>query len=188
MAQGRAHEEPEHHAPVVPLPLPPLPEALDPGVADFTAFYRRELPNLVTLAGAIAGTGSAEEVAQEALIRAHREWARIARFDKPGAWVRRVTINLARSGKRRQTSERRALSRLAQRRVVVAPPPEVDDFWSLVRALPDRQAAAVALYYLEDLSISDIAAALDCAEGTAKAHLHKARHTLARHLSTPEER
>jgi RNA polymerase sigma factor (sigma-70 family) len=51
-----------------------------------------------------------------------------------------------------------------------------------VRALPQRQAQAVALYYLEDLSIQQTAAVLDCAEGTVKAHLAKARRTLARRL------
>jgi RNA polymerase sigma-70 factor (ECF subfamily) len=55
-----------------------------------------------------------------------------------------------------------------------------------VRSLPERQAAAVALHYLEDLSIADIAAVLECAEGTAKSHLHKARAALAQRLRTEE--
>jgi RNA polymerase sigma-70 factor (ECF subfamily) len=67
-----------------------------------------------------------------------------------------------------------------------APPPDVDGFWSLVRRLPDRQAAAVALYYLDDLSVADIADALGCAEGTAKAHLHQARQTLGQQLRDEE--
>ncbi len=157
------------------LPLVPVP----PTYLDFTAFYRRELPALVTLAAAIAGAERAEEVAQEALLRAHREWSRIERFDKPGAWVRRVAINLATSDRRRRSSESRALARVAGRRQLDAPPPEVDGFWELVRQLPDRQAAAVALHYLEDRSIAEMAVILECAEGTAKAHLHKARATLA---------
>jgi DNA-directed RNA polymerase specialized sigma24 family protein len=40
----------------------------------------------------------------------------------------------------------------------------------------------VTLHYLHDLSIADMAVAMDCAEGTAKAHLHKARTALAAHL------
>jgi RNA polymerase sigma-70 factor (ECF subfamily) len=164
------------------LPSGPVP----PTYLDFTAFYRRELPAIVTLAAAIAGTDRAEEIAQEALLRAHRDWSRIERYDKPGAWVRRVAINLATSTRRRRTSEARALAQVAGRRQLDAPPPEVDGFWALVRQLPDRQAAAVALHYLEDLSIADMAAVLDCAEGTAKAHLHKARHTLASLLDDQE--
>jgi RNA polymerase sigma-70 factor (ECF subfamily) len=153
----------------------------------FAAFYRRELPQLVTLAAAIAGTDRAEEIAQEALLRAHRDWSRIARYDKPGAWVRRVAINLATSTRRRRGAEARALRRIAGQRRLDVPPPEVDGFWALVRQLPPRQAAAVALHYLDDLSIAEIADALGCAEGTAKAHLHKARHSLAQRLGAQEE-
>jgi RNA polymerase sigma-70 factor, ECF subfamily len=51
-----------------------------------------------------------------------------------------------------------------------------------VRALPSRQAQAVALYYLEDRSIQQTAAVLGCAEGTVKAHLAKARRALAQRL------
>jgi RNA polymerase sigma factor (sigma-70 family) len=161
---------------------PPVPAPFERFSGDYTSFFRTELRSLVALAAAIAGADRAEEIAQEALLRAHREWDRIARYDKPGAWVRRVTINLATSSRRRRLSERRALQRVAARRQLDAPPPEVDGFWALVRRLPDRQAAAVALFYLDDLSIAEIADALDCAEGTAKAHLHQARRTLAGHL------
>ena len=165
---------------------PPVPAPFERFAGDYTTFFRAELRPLVALAAAIAGPDRAEDIAQEALLRAHREWDRIARYDKPGAWVRRVTINLATSSRRRRLSERRALQRVAARRQLDAPPPEIDGFWALVRRLPDRQAAAVALFYLDDLSIAEIADALDCAEGTAKAHLHQARHTLARHLLDQE--
>jgi RNA polymerase sigma-70 factor, ECF subfamily len=88
--------------------------------------------------------------------------------------------------------EARALTRLAGRRqpALEPLPAEGAEFWRAVRALPTRQAQAVALYYLEDLSIAQTAVVLDCAEGTVKAHLAKARRTLARrlHLDTWEER
>ena len=165
---------------------PPVPAPFERFSTDYATFFRREVRSLVALAAAIAGSDRAEEIAQEALLRAHRDWERIARYDKPGAWVRRVTINLATSSRRRRSSEHRALERLAIRRQLDAPPPEVDRFWELVRRLPDRQAAAVALHYLDDLSIAAIADALGCAEGTAKAHLHQARQTLAEHLRHEE--
>lgn len=165
---------------------PPVPAPFERFTADYTDFFRRELRPLVALATAIAGADRAEEIAQEALLRAHREWDRIARYDRPGAWVRRVAINLATSSRRRRSAERRALERVATRRQLDAPPPDVDDFWALVRRLPDRQAAAVALHYVSDLSVIEIAGILGCAEGTAKAHLHKARRTLADHLRSQE--
>jgi RNA polymerase sigma-70 factor (ECF subfamily) len=45
----------------------------------------------------------------------------------------------------------------------------------------------VALHYLFDLSVADVAHTLDVAEGTVKAHLHKARTALAAKLGLPEE-
>ncbi len=163
---------------------PPVPAPFERFTSDYTTFFRKELRSLVALAAAIAGVDRAEEIAQEALLRAHRDWETIGRYDKPGAWTRRVTINLATSSRRRRSSERRALERAGGRRQLDAPPPEVDEFWTLVRRLPDRLAAAVALHYLGDLSIADIADAM----GTAEAHLHQARRTLAAHLDQEHDR
>jgi len=164
----------------VPVLAPAVP-------LSFTVFYRRELPRIVALVAAIAGHARAEEIAQEALLRAHREWGRVAEYDKPGAWVRRVAINLATSSRRRHLVELRALTRAGSRRQLDAPPPEVDGFWAMVRDLPPRQAAAVVLHYLDDRSIRDIADILGCAEGTAKSHLHKARQTLAARVAAQEQ-
>jgi RNA polymerase sigma-70 factor (ECF subfamily) len=95
-----------------------------------------------------------------------------------------VAANLATSGLRRRVVEARALIRLAGRwePAVDLLPAENAEFWAAVRALPSRQAQAVALYYLEDRSIQQTAAVLGCAEGTVKAHLAKARRALARQL------
>ncbi|HYI62297.1 MAG TPA: SigE family RNA polymerase sigma factor [Acidimicrobiales bacterium] len=155
---------------------------------DYETFFRAEYPRLVTLASAMTGDRRmAEELAQEALLRAHKRWARIASYDMPGAWVRRVTINLATSARARRGREQRTLDRLGAERPPLAPYDySDDDFWSLVRQLPRRQAAAVALHYLEDRPVAEVAAVLGCAEGTAKAHLHKGRAALARRLDLPE--
>ena len=40
----------------------------------------------------------------------------------------------------------------------------------------------VALHYVDDRAVVEIAAILGCAEGTVKAHLHQARRSLARTL------
>ena len=45
-----------------------------------------------------------------------------------------------------------------------APEPTDDRFWSAVRALPQRERAAVALHYLEDLPITEVAEAILSAE------------------------
>jgi RNA polymerase sigma factor (sigma-70 family) len=156
----------------------------------FEAFYERKYHRVVGFAYAVAGSWeAAEDATQEAFLRAHREWGRVGRYDQPGAWVRRVAANLATSGLRRRLVEARALTRLAARREPALDPlpAENADFWRAVRALPHRQAQAVALYYLGDLSIQQTASVLDCAQGTVRAHLAKARRTLARRLNLEVE-
>jgi RNA polymerase sigma-70 factor (ECF subfamily) len=164
---------------------PPAAGAVGP-VADgaaFDAFFLREYRPLVGLLLALTGDlAVAEDLAQEALLRALRRWDRVAGLDKPGAWTRRVAINLALSWRRRRRSERRAVTRVAAAPIAPVPPPDVDQFWAAVRSLPRRQAAAIALRYVDDLSIAEIADVLECAPGTAKAHLHAGRQALAKRL------
>jgi RNA polymerase sigma-70 factor (ECF subfamily) len=50
--------------------------------------------------------------------------------------------------------------------------------WLAVRRLPRRQQEAVVLFYLTDLPLAAVAGAMGCAEGTAKAHLARAREAL----------
>ena len=140
---------------------------------------------MVQLVYALSGSRmAAEDIAQEAFLRAYRDWERVGSYEHQAAWVRRVATNLATSGLRRRLLEARALARLAGRRepALEPLPAEEADFGRALRALPRRQAQAVALFYVEDLSVQQIAVVLDCAEGTVKAHLAKARHSLAKRL------
>ena len=151
----------------------------------FEHFYLEEYPRVVKLAYALSGSrAGAEDIAQEAFLRAYRDWDRVRSYEHQAAWVRRVAANVATSGLRRAVVEARALVRLAARREPALDPlpAENADFWRAVRSLPQRQAQAVALYYLEDRSIAQTAVVLDCAEGTVRAHLARARRTLARRL------
>ena len=151
----------------------------------FEHFYLEEYPGVVKLVYALSGSRvAAEDIAQEAFLRAYRDWDRVGSYAYQAAWVRRVAANLATSGLRRRLVEARALARLAGRREPALDPLAADqaDFGRALRALRRRQAQAVALFYVEDLSIQQIAVVLDCAEGTVKAHLAKARHSLAKRL------
>lgn len=147
----------------------------------FEEFYRREFAGVLALAYVLSGSRSAaEELTQDAFLAAHQRWDRISDYDDPRAWVRRICANRAVSVVRRRVSEAKALARLGARRVLPDEmPPDDDAFWRAVRRLPRRQAQVVALHYLEDRPLADIAVVLGCAEGTVKAHLHRARRSLA---------
>lgn len=153
----------------------------------FETFYQREFRPVVGLAYALSGSRwAAEDLAQEAFIAAHRKWDRIGEYQSPGAWVRRVVANMAVSLYRKRASEARAMARVAVRRQEVLPALDADDdeFWAAVRALPKRQAQAIALHYLEDRPVAEVADILDCSPSTAKVHLHKGRIRLAERLRT----
>jgi RNA polymerase sigma-70 factor (ECF subfamily) len=157
-------------------------------VETFEDFYRKEFPSVVGLAYALSGSRwVAEELAQDAFIAAHRNWARIGAYDQPGAWVRRVVTNLSVSTIRRRIVEAKALVRLRERHAPSERPTGDVEFWDAVRSLPRRQSQVVALHYLEDLSVADIAEVLEMAAGTVKKHLHDGRRELARRLRTEEE-
>lgn len=156
-----------------------------PLVASFDAFYAREFPRIVHVTFALSGSRlAAEDLAQEAMVAAYRQWDQVRHLDRPGAWVRRVAINLAASAHQRRKAEFKALVRLAPLRVgpLVRLDSESEHVWRRVRRLPRRQAQAVALFYVDHLSVAEIAEVMDCAENTVKAHLHQARQTLERTL------
>ncbi len=153
----------------------------------FPAFYRREYPKMVAIAAAVAGNRAiAEDLAQEAMVRAHRHWDRISTFERPGAWVRRATINISLSAAKRAAAELRRLLRLAESPTL--PEPEVADgrVWQAVAQLPGNQRAAIALHYLEDRPIAEIASILEVSEATARVHLHRGRRALAAALGHEE--
>ena len=161
-------------------------------VEPFDRFYEREFRSVVGLAYALSGSRAAsEDLAQEAFIAAHRNWDKVGGYDKPEAWVRRVVSNLSVSRFRKRAAEVKAITRLAGFRdeSVVLPelPAEAQEFWSNVRKLPKRQAQAIALHYLEDRSVADIAEILECAPNTVKVHLHKGRQRLAERLGVEME-
>jgi RNA polymerase sigma-70 factor (ECF subfamily) len=163
----------------------PQPASDDPPLA-FEDFYRDEYAAVVGLALALSGSRSgADDLAQEAFLAAHRNWQRIGWYDQPGAWVRRVVANLSVSAVRRRVAEAKALARVAafgERTVVPDLAAGDPEFWAAVRSLPRRQAQVVALFYLEDRAIADVAAILDMSPGTVKRHLHDGRRTLAHRL------
>ena len=151
----------------------------------FEEFYAREFPAVVGLAFALSGsrTGS-EDLAQEAFLAAHRDWDRVGGFERPDVWVRRVVSNKSMSMFRRRYAEARAMARLALGTATTMPEISADgaEFWAAVRSLPRRQAQVIALRYMEDRPVAEIAEILGTAEGTVRKHLHDGRQTLSRRL------
>jgi RNA polymerase sigma-70 factor (ECF subfamily) len=155
-------------------------------------FYLREFRAVVGLAYLLSGRSMvAEDIAQEAFMAAHRAWERVARYDDPGAWVRKVAANKASKVLRNRGREAQARLRLALKRGmppgVYELPSEHAEVAAAVRALPKRQRQVIALHYYADYTVSEVATALKIAEGTVKAHLHQARTVLQQRLGPGTE-
>lgn len=138
---------------------------------------------MVRLAAAVGGDpASAEDIAQEALNRAYTRWDKISGYEKPGAWLRRVTINLSLSSRSRAQRDLIRVRRLGPEPSVPPPDEPYSAVWDAVKTLPRNQRAAIALHYLEDRSVEEIASIIGCSRSTAKVHLHRGRTTLQRKL------
>lgn len=151
----------------------------------FPDWYRSEYHHVVALVYVLSGSRwAAEELTQDAFIEAHRKWATIGAYDDPGAWVRKVAVNKARSWGRRRGAEARAYAKhaLRERELPGELPEASDGFWAAVRSLPDRQAQIVVLHYLDDRPVDQIGELLGISSGTVKTQLHRARTTLATRL------
>lgn len=121
----------------------------------------------------------AEEFAQEAIVRIWEHWPRVSQAVARDAYAHRVAFNVASSFFRRRAAERRARDRMSHAATEQAREvPETMDVRRAIQALPTRQRQAIVLRFYLDLPLSQVATVMGCAEGTAKAHLHKARNAL----------
>ncbi len=156
----------------------------------FCAFYAEHVRDVLGLVIAVhRDLESSKEITQEAFERAWQRWDRVVRLDRPGAWVRRVALNLARSRYRRLRSEIAVVARMRRRRSAADPVPvdtPVDgSIWDEVRRLPRRQAQVVALTYVDDLDSNGVAEVLGIDAATVRTHLTRARRSLGQRLEEP---
>jgi RNA polymerase sigma-70 factor (ECF subfamily) len=126
----------------------------------------------------------AEDVAQEAFVRAHREFRTLRDRDRFRAWLARLTWRLAidhrRGHRRRATREDEAA------RPDVSPSHEGDliaaersrRLWEAIDALPERLRIVIVLASIEEHSVRDVAALIGAPEGTVKSRLFEARQKL----------
>ncbi|MBL1083126.1 SigE family RNA polymerase sigma factor [Streptomyces actinomycinicus] len=154
---------------------------------EFDAFYAAAFPRLVGQLYAFTGDhAEAQDVVQEAFVRA---WDRRTSFDAaeaPEAWIRTVATRLAVSRFRRARRWLELVRKDTPPEQIAGPGPEHVALVAALRELPPAQRLAVVLYHVCDLSVDQVAAETGSPVGTVKARLARGRAALARHLS-PEE-
>ena len=137
--------------------------------------------------GVLRHREDAEDVAQEAFVRAHARIAQLRDRNRFRAWLVRMCWRLAidriRSEKRRAardlampveavpTAERLADERERSRRL-----------WAAIDALPDKLRIVIILAAIEGHDVAEVARLLEVPEGTVKSRLFLARKRLAETL------
>lgn len=152
---------------------------------DFEEFATREYPRLVGALTLFCGDPwTAEELAQETLLRAGVRWARVGAMRAPGAWAHRVALNLATSGFRRRQAERRAYRRTATRPHADASGPagaaDAVAIRQAVSSLPPSQRAAIIHRYFLDRSVAETAALMDMTDASVRSATHRGLVALRR--------
>ena len=146
-------------------------------IPDFDAFYvasrRRLLGQLAVMTG---DADQAQDVLQEAYVRAWQRWDRVRGLDNPEAWVRMVAWRLAVSRWRRARLAVRAQPRLASVEAAVAEPTdEALDVRAALAQLPAGQRLVLVLHELCDLTVEQVAAQTGLPVGTVKTRLMRGR-------------
>ena len=148
---------------------------------ELRAIYEERLAELTRVATAIVGdAGVAEDVVQEAFVRAVRQRSSYDGRGSLNGWVWRIVVNAARDARAKRV-EVRGLDLSEE------PAPTDDPRRALVREaveqLPERQRLVLFLRYYADLDYRAIAGAVAISEGTVAATLHTAHERLRQLLS-----
>jgi RNA polymerase sigma-70 factor (ECF subfamily) len=151
-------------------------------VRAFEDFARAATPRLVGRAALLLGNlQDGQDLAQEVLIRVWRNWRSVRDLASMDAWTNTVMFNLAASQWR---SRRRDASR-NRSRLTPTPLAESDltiDIAGPMRRLPIAHRKALILFYIDDMSIREIARELDAPEATVRVWLHRGRLELRSQL------
>jgi len=149
----------------------------------FEALVRGYKDRILNLARRIVlDADAAEDVTQDAFIQAYRQLHRFDGRSRFGTWLYRIAINESRAylraQRRRRDRQRRHCSLERDQAPMAAPLEQACDLLDLLVELPVKQRTALALFYLRELSVADIAALVGAPEGTVKAWLCRGRERL----------
>jgi RNA polymerase sigma-70 factor (ECF subfamily) len=156
----------------------------------FAAFVDSRRDRAVRVAFRLLGgdEAAAEDVAQNAFVRAHRGLPRFRGESSLDTWFFRILVREAQRHRRRQAVRRLFSADQSDAREPVDPRPAGDPALRrrIARALerlPRGQREAFVLVHLEEQTIAEAAQLLGKAVGTVKSHLHRALESLRRDLA-----
>ena len=147
----------------------------------FEEFAASRLPALLAFATVLTGQpATAEDLAQEVLIRANARWSQIGELDRPELYVRKMLLNQFLSWRRRSwrlvpVDGAVQSGSVPDHAVGYA---EHAALLAAIAKLPERQRAVLALRYYEDRSDAEIAELLGCTPSSVRSYASRAFATL----------
>jgi RNA polymerase sigma-70 factor (ECF subfamily) len=148
----------------------------------FSALIEAHGDELLAHARRLAGAERAEDVLQDALLRALRAYPRLRHADHLRAWLYRITTNAAMDAHRAQRREIPDPDPAATQ-ATTDDPEAVDGFEDLIAGLPETARGALRLRFVDDLEYEVIALRLDCTPEAARQRVSSAVRTLRQRIA-----
>lgn len=133
----------------------------------------------------------ADDLFQETFVKAFGQLSKMSNQDNPQGFLFSIAIYLWKSWKRKYARRNRIASSVEFDDAIASDFDVWGDFASkdevriireLVAALPEKYRITIILFYIAELSVSDISASLGIPAGTVKSRLHKARNLIEKGL------
>jgi RNA polymerase sigma factor (sigma-70 family) len=164
----------------------------------FEAFYREHLPAIRRfVARRVSDPHLAADLTADVFLAAI-DTASSYKPDRgvPAAWLHGIARHVVAAEVRRQVTERRAVRRVAARRLLdpdslarieerIDAERELRNLYAAIADLPDRDRALLELVAIDGLDLTDAAAALGIKPGTARVRLHRARRRVQADIPFP---
>jgi RNA polymerase sigma-70 factor, ECF subfamily len=168
-------------------------------LGDFDALVSKYWPKVFRFAlASLRDPDAAGTVAQDCLLKAHRNAAGFRGDSTVSTWLMQIAVNLVRDYARnrrlqfwKRTGENAVDWDDVERRVpLTGATPEaqamareqVKAVWKATERLPQRQRTVFLLRFVEEMDLLEIAAATGLCEGTVKTHLSRALESVRRQL------
>jgi RNA polymerase sigma-70 factor, ECF subfamily len=164
----------------------PVPEVAEAAVFEefFLAEHERLFQALYLLTGDLQ---EADDLAQEALLRAYERWGRVGSMDSPAGYVYRTALNLHRSRLRALVVRARSVFAAVPADDLSAAVAMSQDVQRALAQLPRGQQEALILIEWLGLGSEEAGRVLGIDASSVRGRLHRGRASLREMLGEPDE-
>ncbi len=152
--------------------------------SQFEALIIPHAPALLRFARRLSGSATvAEDLVQDALLRAWRSVDTVRNHANPKAWVFRILLNTWYSEGRRRSARPVEAPLAEAARVGQASPGDTSEMMQALGRLPEEQRSVLLLTVVEGFTGQEVAGMLDIPAGTVMSRVSRARAAMRASLS-----